>query len=75
MVAFSGASYRIPYTVMQSSTASNAGRSLPSAQVKRVLDTLVAEGPEIGQQVAAYFDGRLVIDAWAGSPIAPTAHP
>jgi CubicO group peptidase (beta-lactamase class C family) len=61
-----GASYRIPYTLMQSSTASNASASLASAQVKQVLDSLIAEGPEIGLQVAAYLDGKLVVDAWSG---------
>jgi hypothetical protein len=33
--------------------------------VRDVLAALVAEGPEIGLQVAAYLDGKLVIDAWA----------
>jgi CubicO group peptidase (beta-lactamase class C family) len=57
---------------MQSSTASDASASLASTQVKGVLDSLIAEGPEIGLQVAAYLDGRLVIDAWAG--LADRAH-
>jgi CubicO group peptidase (beta-lactamase class C family) len=35
-------------------------------QVQAVLNRLVEEGPEIGLQVAAYQDGQLVIDAWAG---------
>jgi CubicO group peptidase (beta-lactamase class C family) len=34
--------------------------------VQRVLDTMVAEGNEVGVQVAAYLDGELVVDAWAG---------
>jgi len=38
----------------------------PSAQVTAVLEALVGEGPEIGLQVAAYLDGQLVVDAWAG---------
>jgi CubicO group peptidase (beta-lactamase class C family) len=57
---------------MQSSIASDASTSLASAQVKQVLDSLIAEGPEIGLQVAAYLDGRLVVDAWAG--LADRAH-
>jgi CubicO group peptidase (beta-lactamase class C family) len=57
---------------MQSSTASDASASLASDQVKQVLDSLIAEGPEIGLQVAAYLDGRLVVDAWAG--VADRAH-
>ncbi len=34
--------------------------------VQRVLDEMVAEGHEIGVQVAAYLQGELVVDAWAG---------
>lgn len=35
--------------------------------VQEMLDSYVASGREIGAQVAAYLDGELVIDAWAGS--------
>ena len=35
-------------------------------KVRAVLDSLVQDTPEIGLQVAAYLDGKLVIDAWAG---------
>jgi CubicO group peptidase (beta-lactamase class C family) len=35
-------------------------------RVRGVLASLVQDGPEIGLQVAAYLDGELVIDAWAG---------
>src|SRR5262245_26974481 len=38
----------------------------PNAAVRDVLEALVAEGPEVGLQVAAYLDGQLVVDAWAG---------
>jgi CubicO group peptidase (beta-lactamase class C family) len=41
-------------------------RSAANDQVRAVLELLVADGPEIGLQVAAYLDGELVIDAWAG---------
>jgi CubicO group peptidase (beta-lactamase class C family) len=34
--------------------------------VQQVLEQFVADGPEIGLQVAAYGDGELVVDAWAG---------
>ncbi len=34
--------------------------------VRNVLESLVHDGGEIGVQVAAYLDGKLVIDAWAG---------
>jgi CubicO group peptidase (beta-lactamase class C family) len=40
--------------------------SAANDQVKAVLATLVDDTPEIGLQVAAYVDGELVIDAWAG---------
>ena len=51
---------------MQSATACDASTSAASTQVKHVLESLIAEGPEIGLQVAAYLDGQLVVDAWAG---------
>jgi CubicO group peptidase (beta-lactamase class C family) len=35
-------------------------------KVRAVLESLVKDTPEIGLQVAAYLDGKLVIDAWAG---------
>ncbi len=38
----------------------------PNSAVRNVLDALVDEGQEIGVQIAAYLDGKLVIDAWAG---------
>ncbi len=34
--------------------------------LEQALRSFVDEGPELGLQVAAYVDGRLVIDAWAG---------
>jgi CubicO group peptidase (beta-lactamase class C family) len=37
-----------------------------SSTVERALQSLIDEGPEIGLQVAAYVNGELVIDAWAG---------
>ncbi|HEY3110787.1 MAG TPA: serine hydrolase domain-containing protein [Chloroflexota bacterium] len=37
-----------------------------NAQVKALLDELVASGREVGLQVAAYLDGQLVVDAWSG---------
>jgi CubicO group peptidase (beta-lactamase class C family) len=35
-------------------------------QVQAVLDRLVSDESEVGVQVAAYLNGRLVVDAWAG---------
>jgi len=47
-------------------------------QVQRTIDALVFAGSEIGVQVAAYLDGRLIVNAVAGladpatgSPVAP----
>jgi CubicO group peptidase (beta-lactamase class C family) len=34
--------------------------------VRAALESLTNEGPEIGLQVAAYLNGKLVIDTWAG---------
>ena len=44
----------------------HAVTSAANDKVRTVLESLVADGPEIGLQVAAYVDGKLVIDAWAG---------
>jgi CubicO group peptidase (beta-lactamase class C family) len=49
--------------------------SEPSAAVRRVLQTLVDEGPEVGLQVAAYLDGQLVVDAWSGRADEDTGTP
>jgi CubicO group peptidase (beta-lactamase class C family) len=37
-----------------------------STRVQKVLESIVSDTPEIGLQVAAYLDGKLVVDAWAG---------
>src|SRR5437762_1367861 len=47
----------------------------PNARVREVLEELVAEGPEIGLQVAAYVDGELAVDAWAGLADGATRRP
>ena len=31
-----------------------------------MLESIVRDTPEIGLQVAAYLDGKLAVDAWAG---------
>ncbi|HEX7819111.1 MAG TPA: serine hydrolase domain-containing protein, partial [Sphingobium sp.] len=41
--------------------------SAANAAVQTVLDALVADGTEIGVQVAAYLNGELIVDAWAGN--------
>ena len=43
-----------------------------NTRVKAVLDDLIGRGIEQGLQVAAYFDGQLVVDAWAGVADAST---
>lgn len=35
-------------------------------EIQRLIDDLVDSGLEIGLQVAAYIDGKLVVDAWSG---------
>ena len=45
-----------------------------NAAVQQVLDRLVSEGVEMGVQVAAYFGGDLIVDAWAGSADAAVGH-
>jgi CubicO group peptidase (beta-lactamase class C family) len=49
--------------------------SAANDRVRAVLESLVKEGPEIGLQVAAYLDGKLVIDAWAGMADPVTRRP
>jgi CubicO group peptidase (beta-lactamase class C family) len=46
--------------------AAQAQASDATRKVQAVLETLVRETPEIGLQAAAYLNGRLVVDAWAG---------
>jgi len=46
--------------------AAQTPRSAASDKVRAVLETIVRDTPEIGLQVAAYVDGKLVVDAWAG---------
>lgn len=47
----------------------------PQARVQALLDDLVGRDVERGLQVAAYLDGELVIDAWAGLADAVTRRP
>jgi CubicO group peptidase (beta-lactamase class C family) len=49
--------------------ASKPAQSVSSSandHVRKALESLTSEGPEIGLQVAAYVNGKLVIDTWAG---------
>src|SRR5258706_2758630 len=43
--------------------------------VHNLLHALVASGQEIGLQVAAYIDGQLVVDTWAGLADPATGRP
>lgn len=45
------------------------------AQIQTLLDDLVARDVERGIQVAAYLDGRIVVDAWAGVADPATGRP
>lgn len=40
--------------------------SMLQQRIQQVIDGLVASGEETGLQVAAYVNGELVVDAWAG---------
>ena len=44
-------------------------------RVREELEGLVRETDEIGLQVAAYLDGELVVDAWAGTADPATSRP
>jgi CubicO group peptidase (beta-lactamase class C family) len=44
-------------------------------RVRAVLESIVKDTTEIGLQVAAYVDGKLVIDAWAGMADEATRRP
>ena len=46
-----------------------------SEKVRAVLESIVRDTPEIGLQVAAYLDGKLVVDAWAGMADTATSKP
>ncbi len=47
-------------------TDAQVGDPTANAKVKAVLDELLKTTPEVGLQVAAYLDNKLVIDTWAG---------
>jgi hypothetical protein len=44
----------------------DASSGSASKQVRGVLESILAETPEVAFQVAVYLDGKLVIDTWAG---------
>jgi CubicO group peptidase (beta-lactamase class C family) len=53
-------------TISDTTEAAQGPTGDASAKVRATLETLVRDTPEIGLQVAAYLDGKLVVDAWAG---------
>jgi len=55
--------------------AGQAAAADASAKVRATLETLVRDTPEIGLQVAAYLNGKLVVDAWAGMAEEATRKP
>src|SRR5215203_5090842 len=46
-----------------------------NARIQALLDEMIATGPEVGLQVAAYHHGELVADAWAGVADSSTGRP
>ena len=41
----------------------------PNSIVQEAVDAAISERGEIGLQVAAYVDGKQVVDVWGGPPI------
>ena len=41
-------------------------RTEVNSRVQQAIDEAIAQGSEIGLQVAAYLDGELIVDAWGG---------
>ena len=56
-------------------STAHAVTSEANDKVRGVLVSLVEDTPEIGLQVAAYHNGKLVIDAWAGMADPATGRP
>ena len=46
-----------------------------NSRVQALLAQLVADGQQLGLQVAAYLRGELVVDAWAGVADRATGRP
>jgi CubicO group peptidase (beta-lactamase class C family) len=53
-------------SLVGTSTTADAQVAGANEKVRATLEKLVKDGPEIGLQVAAYLNGKLVVDAWAG---------
>jgi CubicO group peptidase (beta-lactamase class C family) len=61
--------------VRRTAEATQAAAGDATARVRATLETLVRDTPEIGLQVAAYLNGKLVVDAWAGMADEATGKP
>ncbi len=61
--------------VMRAPAEVQAQGSNANDKVRATLETLVRDTPEIGLQVAAYLNGKLVIDCWAGQADEATKKP
>lgn len=44
-------------------------------EVQQIIERFITDGEEVGLQVAAYVDGQLVVDAWAGIADETTGRP
>src|SRR5688572_21274411 len=83
IVEFSGASIVASATVARMPRSDKAPEHTlagmvttdAASRVKSRLDELVREGTELGVQVAAYVDGELVLDVWAGVADEATGRP
>ena len=53
----------------EAGVSASDGAAIDAAIVQQALDYATREGGEIGVQVAAYLDGKLVVDAWSGVEI------
>lgn len=45
------------------------------SDIQQMIDRFIADGDEVGLQVAAYVDGKLVVDAWGGIADEATGRP
>ncbi len=59
----------------QAAFAAQPSLGAANDKVRAALEALVADTPEAGLQVAAYLNGKLVIDAWAGVADAASGRP
>ncbi|WDZ82682.1 serine hydrolase domain-containing protein [Micromonospora cathayae] len=68
-------SLQVRVTGQDSRQVGVTGQDSLQARVQRTIDDLVASGQETGIQVAAYLDGRMIVDACAGVADPATGRP